>query len=331
MEIWNEPDDDELRNRKHLEEHKKKKPRRRRPEPLITKEEVEERIKSMPPEPELIDEEKKVKKLERQNEKLEKQVRSKNAKLANLKVGLGATFYIGQNRLVTYHYGKEIQAYLSIRYASIHRATEDNKGENSCYPFLYRTNALLLKKQFKISKEAATKIIRFLTDSGAWRQIKIEPGKIYIYQLGERKKVKYQTNGKWEHRPQNSFYFNLYKNSKSLRFFKQERERLSGEYREKEKCKEQQEERKREIEKLNAKIDKMILLHNKDHSSASANGYDEFLRLVKGRENYGGSGYGIDGDKVEGLSYILENLKKELGKKNWEKYGRFKRRNQEKQ
>ena len=325
MENWDEPDDGTLRNRKYLEKNQEKKPRRRRPEPLITKEEVEERIKSIPPPPELTDEEKKSNKAAKRIEKLEKQVRSCNAKLANRCFGLGAKFYTDRNKLVTCRYGKEISIYLSIRYAAVQRAKDVNKGERACYPYLYETNALLLKKLFGISREAALKTIKFLTDSGAWRLVKIEPGKVYIYQLGEKKKVKYQTDGKWEYHYINTFYFNLYKNTKSLNFYKQERERLSKGYRKKEKRGEQQKEqleiRKRNIERIHVQINKALAsLYGKN--KAGANAKWNRLAILHGFYN---------GNEMESLSDMLGDLQIEISDRNREKYGRFKRQNPKKQ
>lgn len=244
-----------------------------------------------------------------------KKLRGQNAalktKINNLSVGLGGKFYTDRNRLVTFKYGKEIQAYLSIRYAAIKRAEDENKGKRGAYPFLYRTNAKMLAELFGIKYNQAQKTIKFLTDSGAWRLVEIEPGKIYVYQLGERKRVVYQNNGKWEKRYVSSFYFTLYKNTKSLSFYKQEREQLSGEHKEKKYEKKYRAKESQTITKLVARLEKNLDNLYKNDWDMRNKRWDalmEFHGMETGYDTYA-------------LKKAIEEVVFDIKERNREKYG----------
>ena len=243
-----------------------------------------------------------------------KKLRSQNAtlrkKIEGPKIGLGAKFFTDNNKLVTFHYGKEIQAYLSIRYAAIKRAADINKGKRGAYPFLYRTNAKMLADLFGIKYGQAQKTIKFLTDSGAWRLVEIEPGKIYVYQLGERKRVAYRNNGKWEKKYVNTFFFTLYKNTKALRFWKQEIDKIVTE---RKGCRAEKKYRAKEnqtITKLVARLDKRLdNLYGNDWDRRNIR-WDELMKFHDMETGY----------DIHGLIQAIEEVTFDIKQRNRQKY-----------
>lgn len=137
-------------------------------------------------------------------------------------------FYTEDNILVTCRYAKEIAAYWCIKFDVIQEARKINKGKKNTYPFLYRTNAKLLMKEFCISYEAATKIIKFLNATGAWKLIKTEQGKTYVYQIGTRKNIYHLENGKRVYEYIDRFYFDLSRNEKLADFYKSKIKRIKN-------------------------------------------------------------------------------------------------------
>lgn len=246
---------------------------------------------------------------------LEKKNRSLYAQVCNLKAGLGSKFLIGRRRMVTYLYGKEITAYLHIKYVSVKRAKDNNAGKSS-YLFLYRTNAILLADQLGCTIEAATKTIKFLNDVGAWRLVKTEttPGKIYTYQIGERKKFGYTQDGERALAYVNKFYFTLYPNSKSLNFYKKEIKRLMEIQTARQDRKTKQKNRKIKIEKLGIDIQKKLKSFYDRDKQAIKNSWNEIFRSYENQD---------DVASIEILQDALEEIKEKIEIRNREKFNPY--------
>ena len=127
---------------------------------------------------------------------------------------LDPELYTGKYARISYHYAKEILAYLLIKREAMYQSYKLNYGKKKAFPFLFETNAKMIMKKFNITNEAATKIIKFLNDTGAWKPIETKHGNT-VYQLGKRHKCR-----GYRHK----FLFTP-DNKKTQRFYEQESRR----------------------------------------------------------------------------------------------------------
>ncbi|MEA3307234.1 MAG: hypothetical protein U9Q34_05575 [Elusimicrobiota bacterium] len=219
-------------------------------------------------------------------------------------------FYTGRNRLVFAHYSLGMAVYQSIKQAAIQCAKETNKGK-STYLISYETTALRLANLFGISHESALKVIKFLNDAGAWEQIKIKPGKIYVYKIGERIKRSYPEDGRWKKRYLNTFVFNLTGNKKTKSFYRSERKRLFEKQKGKVEQKKENKSHAKETKALNMKINKVLCkIHGNDNDAAQDH-FDDLAELYRTSE------------MNEALAFIYHDLREELKEINYEKYEKY--------
>jgi hypothetical protein len=153
-----------------------------------------------------------------ENEKNKRRNKTLRTQNRNLKFGLNKRFLEGKNLYVSLHYAKEILIYTRIMDIAVKDSQRENQGIRATYPILYQTNAKKLAKQFRISYKEALYTIKLFTEMGAWRLKETKKNKLYVFELGERKKAlgKYYVN---------TIYFNLSRN-RARNFYRKEKIRL---------------------------------------------------------------------------------------------------------
>jgi hypothetical protein len=143
--------------------------------------------------------------------------------LEGLKVGLNKRFLQGSNKLVSIRYGKEIMLYLSMLNIAVKDAEAKNKGRQT-FPLLFETNGKRLAKQFHMKEREAREALKNLEQMGAIRLINKKEHWLYIYSLGERKRVRILINGRLIPKIVDSLLFNLSR-KRTKQFYKEEKHR----------------------------------------------------------------------------------------------------------